>query len=403
MDELERLENSYFKYNQNPETIYDDDPDYPGGAPSGGTLAYERGWLPGQKHTRPRSAPEQRRMRMQTRIGEGTSKRRGRPPKPRTPNNKPTGKPRGRPKIQTKLADVHIPWDGLSPVDQSDEGESLELPIDEVDGEEEAENREEVDAEYKAITYADELAAQLAIDSTSLPSKASPMITSGSSEPKLSDFFIPSSYPTDEDDDDMESVIFVSTKPSSRSVVSSEQKIPVSTDEHSLISKKVSLPLSPSKTRPLLPNYTSSAPMTAPRPKPQSMSAPKPTPKAKVGRPPKSANDRKPGRPPKAAYKDKPTSSRSQSSDDYVRMCDTSPPRKRSGFNPHDYEDFVTASEVDYIVEKILAFRRVQGIKLYLVKWAGYAEEQCTWEPLENLQGSKDMVEEFERSRLRGG
>jgi len=71
------------------------------------------------------------------------------------------------------------------------------------------------------------------------------------------------------------------------------------------------------------------------------------------------------------------------------------------GFNPEDYEDFVT--QEDYTVEKILAFKRYQGQKLYLVKWEGYPDEQCTWEPLVNLEGSKDLVQDFEKSRLRGG
>jgi Chromo (CHRromatin Organisation MOdifier) domain len=36
-------------------------------------------------------------------------------------------------------------------------------------------------------------------------------------------------------------------------------------------------------------------------------------------------------------------------------------------------------SEDVYEVERIIAERTSKGAKQYLVKWAGFGEEQCTW------------------------
>ena len=57
-----------------------------------------------------------------------------------------------------------------------------------------------------------------------------------------------------------------------------------------------------------------------------------------------------------------------------------------------------SSEEEEYEVEKIVAFRFVKKTKKqYLVKWVNYSEEWNTWEPLENLIGSQDLVAEFER------
>ena len=96
---------------------------------------------------------------------------------------------------------------------------------------------------------------------------------------------------------------------------------------------------------------------------------------------------RKPGRPRIHPPKEKP------------RPSSLLLPKLHPDFNPEDYEDFGPQKQ-DYIVERILAFRRLTRRKLYLIKWEGYTEEQATWEPIENL---KEMVEEFEWRRLRGG
>ena len=51
-----------------------------------------------------------------------------------------------------------------------------------------------------------------------------------------------------------------------------------------------------------------------------------------------------------------------------------------------------------YEVEKIIDKKRNQyGNISYLVKWVGYSDEECTWEPLANLSTVKEMIEEFEK------
>ena len=32
----------------------------------------------------------------------------------------------------------------------------------------------------------------------------------------------------------------------------------------------------------------------------------------------------------------------------------------------------------------------------YKIKWKGYPENQATWEPVRNVRGVQDMIEEFE-------
>ena len=49
-----------------------------------------------------------------------------------------------------------------------------------------------------------------------------------------------------------------------------------------------------------------------------------------------------------------------------------------------------------YDVEKILDKKRIRGKYRYLIKWKGYPMEQCTWEPISNLENVKSMVDEFE-------
>jgi len=53
----------------------------------------------------------------------------------------------------------------------------------------------------------------------------------------------------------------------------------------------------------------------------------------------------------------------------------------------------------EYEVEEILAHRRRGRGHQYLVKWKGYGMEENTWEPLSNLWGAKDLVEEFSRRK----
>ena len=49
-----------------------------------------------------------------------------------------------------------------------------------------------------------------------------------------------------------------------------------------------------------------------------------------------------------------------------------------------------------YDVEKIINKRRIGRKNYYLVKWLNYPIEDCTWEPLSNLQNVKFLVENFD-------
>ena len=52
-----------------------------------------------------------------------------------------------------------------------------------------------------------------------------------------------------------------------------------------------------------------------------------------------------------------------------------------------------------YNIEKILDRRNVNGKFEYKIKWEGYPMDQCTWEPLKNLEMAKALVEEFDSTR----
>jgi hypothetical protein len=51
----------------------------------------------------------------------------------------------------------------------------------------------------------------------------------------------------------------------------------------------------------------------------------------------------------------------------------------------------------EYIVEKIICKKKIKGKWKYQIKWDGYPYEECTWEPIENLEGVKELVCEFEK------
>jgi hypothetical protein len=58
-----------------------------------------------------------------------------------------------------------------------------------------------------------------------------------------------------------------------------------------------------------------------------------------------------------------------------------------------DYED---SNMEEYEVESILDKKKQQGKWKYKIKWVGYPEDQCTWEPVENLDNVVEMLQEFE-------
>ena len=57
-------------------------------------------------------------------------------------------------------------------------------------------------------------------------------------------------------------------------------------------------------------------------------------------------------------------------------------------------------SEIEYEVEKIKDKRVKNGRIEYLIKWLNYTDEESTWEPIENLNNSKLLVEEYEKQNL---
>lgn len=54
-------------------------------------------------------------------------------------------------------------------------------------------------------------------------------------------------------------------------------------------------------------------------------------------------------------------------------------------------------NDEEYEVESIVEKRLKKGVPQYLVKWKGWPAEDNTWEPLENLEESLDLVEAFDK------
>ena len=48
-----------------------------------------------------------------------------------------------------------------------------------------------------------------------------------------------------------------------------------------------------------------------------------------------------------------------------------------------------------YEVEKIVDKRIKNGKVEYKIKWVGYSMEECTWEPLKNLENIKKMIDDY--------
>ena len=49
----------------------------------------------------------------------------------------------------------------------------------------------------------------------------------------------------------------------------------------------------------------------------------------------------------------------------------------------------------EYEVEKIVDKRIKNGKVEYKIKWVGYSMEECTWEPLKNLENIKKMIDDY--------
>lgn len=83
------------------------------------------------------------------------------------------------------------------------------------------------------------------------------------------------------------------------------------------------------------------------------------------------------------------------------KQCNKAP-RTHHVYIPLQYETSSLNSDyhTEYEVEKILDKRFKNGKVQYKVKWKDYSLSESTWEPEENLEGSKELVKEFEKRFL---
>lgn len=49
-----------------------------------------------------------------------------------------------------------------------------------------------------------------------------------------------------------------------------------------------------------------------------------------------------------------------------------------------------------YVVEKIINKKIKNGNTFYMVKWENYKDEECTWEPMQNLLTARDLIDDYE-------
>jgi hypothetical protein len=59
------------------------------------------------------------------------------------------------------------------------------------------------------------------------------------------------------------------------------------------------------------------------------------------------------------------------------------------------------SDEEEFEVEDILDVRTKRGVVEYLIKWKGYSQKHCTWEPKEHLRNAPDILARFEARRAR--
>ena len=52
----------------------------------------------------------------------------------------------------------------------------------------------------------------------------------------------------------------------------------------------------------------------------------------------------------------------------------------------------------EYEVEKILKHKRINGRPFYLVKWKGYGTSENTWEPIANLKGCHQAMQDYQQT-----
>ena len=67
--------------------------------------------------------------------------------------------------------------------------------------------------------------------------------------------------------------------------------------------------------------------------------------------------------------------------------------------NAQTAENIKIEDDDEYEVEKILKQKRVNGQPFYLVKWKGYNTSENTWEPIANLKGCHQAMQEYWQQR----
>ena len=60
-------------------------------------------------------------------------------------------------------------------------------------------------------------------------------------------------------------------------------------------------------------------------------------------------------------------------------------------------ESVEVKGQLEYEVEEVLHSRLKKGKLEYLIKWSGYTDEYNTWEPVSNLENSKEAIEDFHK------
>ena len=61
-------------------------------------------------------------------------------------------------------------------------------------------------------------------------------------------------------------------------------------------------------------------------------------------------------------------------------------------------KDIKIKSEDEYEVEKILNYKQVSGRPYYLMKWKGYDTSENTWEPIVNLKGCHQAMQDYQQT-----
>ena len=67
--------------------------------------------------------------------------------------------------------------------------------------------------------------------------------------------------------------------------------------------------------------------------------------------------------------------------------------------NAQTVENIKIKDNDEYEVERILKHKWVNGWPLYLIKWKGYDTSENTWEPIANLKGCHQAMQEYQQQK----